>query len=72
VGCSCFLSGTRIKIPKGEIKIEELRIGDKVLTVSGEAKPIFSQAEGEEEIVSVDVPDEALEPAASAERQAFT
>jgi hypothetical protein len=40
VGCSCFLSGTRIKIPKGEINIEELRIGDHVLTSSGEAKPI--------------------------------
>ena len=33
---------------------------------------VISQAEGEEEIVSVDVPDEAIERAASAERQAFT
>jgi hypothetical protein len=38
--CSCFLSGTRIKTTKGEVSIEELRIGDSVLTVSGEARPI--------------------------------
>jgi hypothetical protein len=37
---SCFLPGTRIKTPDGEINIEELRIGDNVLTASGETKPI--------------------------------
>jgi hypothetical protein len=37
---SCLHPGTRIKTPEGETNIEELRIGDKVLTASGEAKPI--------------------------------
>jgi hypothetical protein len=37
---SCFLPGTRIKTTEGEINIEALRIGDNVLTASGEAKPI--------------------------------
>jgi Hint domain len=37
---SCFLPGTRIKTSEGEINIEELRIGDNVLTASGETKPI--------------------------------
>jgi Hint domain len=39
-GISCFLAGTRIKTSKGEINIEELRIGDNVLTASSETKPI--------------------------------
>jgi hypothetical protein len=37
---SCFPAGTRIKTREGETNIEELRIGDKVLTASGKAKPI--------------------------------
>jgi hypothetical protein len=36
----CFFPGTRIKTTEGEINIEDLRIGDNVLTASGEAKPI--------------------------------
>ena len=37
---SCFLAGTRIKTPKGDVRIEQLQIGDRVSTVSGEAKQI--------------------------------
>lgn len=40
VGCSCFLPGTRIRTTEGEINIEELRIGENVLTASGETKQI--------------------------------
>ena len=36
----CFFPGTRIETSDGEINIEDLRIGDNVLTASGEAKPI--------------------------------
>ena len=36
----CFLSGTRIATPDREVAIDELRIGDLVMTVSGKPKPI--------------------------------
>jgi hypothetical protein len=37
---SCFLPGMRIQTPEREVRIEELRIGDEVLTAFGETKPV--------------------------------
>jgi hypothetical protein len=37
---SCFLGGTRIRTPKGEVDVAMLKAGDLVVTVSGQAKPI--------------------------------
>jgi hypothetical protein len=37
---SCFLGGTRIRTPKGEVDVATLKAGDLVVTISGEAKPI--------------------------------
>ena len=36
----CFCQGTRIRSLKGEVAVEDLAIGDMVLTWRGEAKPI--------------------------------
>jgi hypothetical protein len=39
--CSnCFLSGTKIATPNGEVEIEKLRVGDLVISVSGGTRPV--------------------------------
>lgn len=39
-GATCYCRGTLIRTPKGEVPIEDLRIGDKVMTHWGAARPI--------------------------------
>jgi T5SS/PEP-CTERM-associated repeat protein len=38
---ACFVSGTRIATPDGEVAIEDLRVGDSVLTESGQSAAII-------------------------------
>lgn len=37
----CFLAGTMVRTPAGEVAIETLSMGDLVLTDAGEAKPVM-------------------------------
>ncbi len=37
---ACYCVGTRIATPAGEVAVEALRIGDRLLTASGEARPV--------------------------------
>lgn len=36
----CFCAGTLIRVPSGEVLVETLGIGDSVVTLSGETKPV--------------------------------
>jgi hypothetical protein len=37
---ACYVAGTRIATPGGEVAVEALRLGDAVCTASGDARPI--------------------------------
>ena len=49
-GLVCFLAGALIATPDGERLVESLRIGDRVVTVTGEAKPIVWVGSGRERL----------------------
>jgi Hint domain len=71
-GLRCFLRGTQIWTPSGEMRIEDLRVNDLVVTSSGEAKAIqwvwgrrFERHAGQEwaeEIAPIRVARSALGP----------
>ena len=37
---TCFVAGTLIRRPEGEVAVETLQVGDLVLTSSGDARPV--------------------------------
>jgi Ca2+-binding RTX toxin-like protein len=45
-GTECFVAGTRIATPHGEVPVERLAVGDLVLTASGTTQPIVWIGEG--------------------------
>src|SRR5262249_6536190 len=71
-GGACFLRGTCLLTPNGELNIEDLRIGDLLTTLNGEAKPIqwigrrvYKRSIGTsypESVLPVRIPREALGP----------
>ncbi len=42
----CFVAGTHIATPHGEVPVEQLAIGDEVLTLSGATRPVTWIGEG--------------------------
>ncbi|MCB8877236.1 Hint domain-containing protein [Acidisoma silvae] len=37
---ACFAGGTRLRTPQGDVAVESLTVGDLVLTLDGEARPV--------------------------------
>lgn len=70
-GAHCFLAGTLIQGPAGEVPIESLKAGDLVIVQSGEAKPVLrllafpisaDHARGSRAARPVKIERDALEP----------
>jgi autotransporter passenger strand-loop-strand repeat protein len=54
----CFLTGTRIATPEGEVAVEDLHEDDLVLTASGKAKPV--RWIGYRHVIAAELPDAHL------------